>query len=175
MKLFGIGVGPGDPELLTLKAYRIIKESDVVIVPFSSKKITYNIVKDLIANKDIIKFDLPIRKGEEAYKKLIENIRGYNKVAYLTLGDPAFYSSFYRLAKFLEPYEVIPGITSFSWCSAINKIPIALGKENVLITTQYQENDKIDNIILMKNQDKFGVSCGNGYFTVSLIKKHPYY
>jgi precorrin-2/cobalt-factor-2 C20-methyltransferase len=171
MKLFGVGVGPGDPELLTLKAYRIIKESDVVIVPFSSKKITYNAVKDVLVDKDIIKFDLPIRRSEEAYKKLVKDIQGYDKVAYLTLGDPAFYSSFYRLAKFVEPYEVIPGITSFSWCSAINKIPIALGKENVLITTQYQEKSEIDNIILMKNQDKFGISCGNGYFTVSIIKK----
>jgi len=175
MKLFGVGVGPGDPELLTLKAYKIIKESDVVIVPFSSKKITYNIVKDLIVNKEIIKFDLPIRKGEEAYKKLVGDIQSYNKVAYLTLGDPAFYSSFYKLAKFLEPYEVIPGITSFSWCSAINKIPITLGKENVLIATEYPENDKIDNIILMKNQDKYGISCGNGYFTVSIIKKRSYH
>ncbi len=170
MRLYGVGVGPGDPELIALKALRVIKESDVVVVPYTSRMLTYNAVKEYLKDKEVILFNLPIRGSREDYKKLASQVSRYEKVAYVTLGDPAFYSSFYRLTEFVEPYEVIPGVTSFSWCSALHRIPVALGKENVLITTDHQPT-YVDKVIIMKRNEKIGAYCGNDYFTVSILKK----
>ncbi|MEW9491264.1 MAG: precorrin-2 C(20)-methyltransferase [Candidatus Aramenus sulfurataquae] len=170
MRLYGVGVGPGDPELITLKALKVIKDSDVVVVPYTSSMLTYNAIKDYLKDKEVIRFNLPIRRNREDYKKLSDQISSYDKVAYVTLGDPAFYSSFYRLAEFLEPYEVVPGVTSFSWCSAFHKILIVLGRENVLISTEYPPT-RVDKVIVMKREEKMGTYCGNSYFTVSILKK----
>ncbi|MCH1771691.1 MULTISPECIES: SAM-dependent methyltransferase [Metallosphaera] len=168
MNLYGVGVGPGDPELLTLKALRLIREADLVVIPTSSRRFTLNAVLPHVQGKDVLQFPLPVRKDRSAYQSLLDQIKSYNNVVYVTLGDPAFYSSLYRLGQFTEISDVVPGITSFSWCSALHRVPIALGKEKVLISPEPVSEFKADTLVLMKGEANSPIRCGNGYFTVSI-------
>ncbi|QKR00475.1 cobalt-precorrin-2 C(20)-methyltransferase [Metallosphaera tengchongensis] len=168
MKIVGVGIGPGDPDLLTLRALNVIKSSDVVVVPTSSRRITYNAVKPYLSDKEVIEFQLPVRGERRVYGDLVDSLKSYNNVAYVTLGDPAFYSSLYRLRQYAEIQQVIPGITSFSWCSSLNRIPIALGKERVLITPSPLLESGADTYVYMKGEVEGGIKCGNGYFTVTI-------
>src|SRR3990172_8084462 len=100
-KLYGIGVGPGDPELLTLKAVRVLKEADVIAVPKSkeeSDSIALSIVKGAVdlTNKETIELMFPMTKDKEALTKaregaanaLCERLKEGKDVACITLGDP---------------------------------------------------------------------------------------
>lgn len=100
-KLTGIGVGPGDPELLTLKAVRAITESDILILPGRSRDdcYAYRIVQKAlpeVAEKEFMLADFPMMKDKEvlkaAWEKTAEEIcrliDAGKKVAFLTIGDP---------------------------------------------------------------------------------------
>lgn len=128
--LYGIGVGPGDPELMTLKAVRIITESDIIVVPGKEveKSVAYQIAKGAckdIENKQVCCIDMPMTKDkkvlEESHQKginfLCKLLQEGKQVAFLTLGDPSIYSTYMYLQKGVQKagYEVrmISGIPSF--------------------------------------------------------------
>lgn len=134
-KMYGIGVGPGDPELLTLKAVRLIRESAVVAVPGTVKEesVAYKIVKQAIPEldeKEIILVPMPMTKDKdllershEAGAKLVrEQLDAGKDVAFLTLGDPTVYSTYLYIHKRIDAAgyntEIISGITSFCAVSA---------------------------------------------------------
>lgn len=175
MRLYGVGIGPGEPDLLTLRAVNRIREADLVVVPYSSREMTLGAVRDLIAGKEYLLFNLPIRGKKEEYEKLLRRIREYDRVAYVVLGDPAFYSSFYYLASLHPPEEVVPGITSFSWCSALNKTPIVMGIETALIapvSSGLSLCPKVDVKVLLKGDTENPLfKCGSGYFTTSVVRQ----
>ena len=140
-KLYGIGVGPGDPELLTLKALRIIKESPVIAVPgdVPPESVAYKIVKGAypeLDTKEIVGIPMPMTKDkeklEESHAKGTAVIAGHldagKQVAFLTLGDPTVYSTYIYIHKRIEdlgyPLEIISGITSF--CAAAARLNIGL-------------------------------------------------
>ena len=104
---YGIGVGPGDPENLTLKAVNTIKACDVIAVPGKElqKTVSYNIVKriiDDIDEKQILCLDMPMTKDnailEAAHSKaaqsVAEELKKGRNVAFITLGDPCIYSTY---------------------------------------------------------------------------------
>jgi len=149
-KIYAIGVGPGDPELLTLKAVKIIKNVDAIACPKSSGKpgLAYRIAEQAvpeISSKELLLLEFPMRKGElglaheKAACQLISYLLEGKNVAFLTLGDPEFYSTFYYVADLIKEQgyeiEIISGITSFSAASARLKLPISLGDESVMITS----------------------------------------
>lgn len=160
-KLYGVGVGPGDPELLTIKAIRIIKEADVLAVPGEQKEnsVAYRIVKQAIAGvdtKEIISIDMPMTKDEErledSHRKGAEEIIKYlemgKTMAYLTLGDPTIYSTYIYLQKRIEErgyeVEIISGIPSF--CAVAAKLNQALVEKNEqlhVIPSSYDIEDTI--------------------------------
>lgn len=129
-KLYGTGVGPGDPELLTLKALRLIKENPVIAVPGENKEdsVAYKIVSQAAQNleeKEIIAVPMPMTKDEEILRKNHENAadkvaeyldQGKN-VVFITLGDPTIYSTYIYVHKIIEKRgyetEIVSGITSF--------------------------------------------------------------
>ena len=110
--LYGIGVGPGDPELMTLKAVRLIEQCDLVAVPKSgdgegvAKQIAQKAVPDF-DKKELIEVSMPMTRDpqvlEQSHQAAAEQIEGYlkegNSVAFLTLGDPAIYSTYIFLHK----------------------------------------------------------------------------
>lgn len=140
-KLYGVGVGPGDPELLTLKALRIIKEVDVIAVPGTDakKSVAYQIVEGAypeLSEKMLLAVPMPMIKESDALKKAhdegAEQIKkeldtGKN-VAFLTLGDPTVYSTYLYIHKRVTEMgyetEIVSGIPSF--CAVAAKLNTGL-------------------------------------------------
>jgi precorrin-2/cobalt-factor-2 C20-methyltransferase len=153
--LYGVGVGPGDPELLTLKAIRIIKECEVIAIPDSGKDncIAYQIVEKAmaeIAQKEIISVDMPMTKDkavlEESHRKGTELIAGYlekgTSVAFLTIGDPTIYSTYIyvhnRIQKLGYKAQIINGIPSFCAVAAtLNNSLVETSSELHIIPSSY--------------------------------------
>ena len=134
-KLYGIGVGPGDPELLTLKAYKILNQADVIFCPEKKKgagSFAFDIIKEHIKDSkaQIVNLEYPMHyKGDELKKMWEENgrliseyLKGDKTGAFITLGDPSVYSTFMYTLPYIEAFgtetEVVPGIPSFCAVSA---------------------------------------------------------
>ena len=162
--LYAVGVGPGDPELLTLKAVKVINKADVIACPAKSGSAgtAYEIAKGAcpeIGEKEKILLDFPMKEEglgaahQEAAKRIGDALGEGKSVAFLTLGDPGFYSTFFYISEMVKEkgfeVQVVSGVTSFSGISARLNIPIALGRENVLITTgEFRDFD--GTLIIMK-------------------------
>ena len=167
-KLWGVGVGPGDPELLTVKAVRVLREADVVIVPDASSgdKVALNIAKDYLKDKQIQFVKTPMVRDkavmdaahEQAADTICALLEGGKQVAFLTLGDPAIYSTYmYIHQKVLcrgYAVEVVPGITSFCAAAARLNQSLCLGREPLtIIPASHDQNDLMDlpgNKVFMK-------------------------
>lgn len=160
-KLYGIGVGPGDKELMTLKAVRVIKSCDVIVVPSAmsgGKSIALEIAEDFIRKEsEILIKHFPMggeeqeQKIYEAFEAIEEKLRNGKDVAFLTIGDPFVYSTYIYLLKYVEEKgyetETVPGITSFCACASLAKEPLVIGEEPLLIIP----SNKIDTIEDEKN------------------------
>lgn len=146
-KLYGIGVGPGDKELLTLKAARIIGSCEVVVAPSAmanGKSIALETAEEFInKNAEVMIKHFPMggeeqeRKIEEAFVAIEEKLKEGKDVAFLTIGDPFVYSTYIYLLKYIEEHgyetETVPGITSFCACASLAKQPLVIGDEPLLI------------------------------------------
>ncbi|MCB1368473.1 MAG: precorrin-2 C(20)-methyltransferase [Rhodobacteraceae bacterium] len=130
--LYGIGLGPGDPELLTLKAARLIRSAAVLAYPASpgAESFARAIAADQIAEGAVeLRIEVPMQvdrgPAQAAYDKAAAEIGAAldlgQDVAFLCEGDPLFYGSFmYVLARLAADHrvEVVPGITSVSAAAA---------------------------------------------------------
>ena len=129
-KLYGVGVGPGDPELLTLKALRLIKENQAIAVPGNDiyTSVAYKIVKgayEELDKKTLFPVAMPMTKDpavlQANHEKAADDVEKYLKegqnVVFLTLGDPTVYSTYLyvhkRILKRGYEAEIVSGITSF--------------------------------------------------------------
>lgn len=145
--LYGLGVGPGDPELLTLKAVRILKEADVIAVPDkgSGEKTALHIVEAYIQGKPLLPCATPMVRDQQvldaAHHRIADSICALleegKTVAFITLGDPTVYSTYMYVHRLVEEkgYEarVIPGVPSFCAAAAALGTPLCEGKERLLI------------------------------------------
>src|SRR5882762_4176400 len=153
-RLFGVGLGPGDPELITLKALRIIREVQVVAFPTAKhgRSIAHSIVASELVNgqvelpmiypfttelsDDPTSYDLAL---EEFYDQMAEQISAHleqgRDVAVLCEGDPFFYGSYMYLHERLAhrfPTEVIPGVSSVT--AASSRLGTALVRRDSVMT-----------------------------------------
>jgi len=169
-KVYGIGVGPGDYKLLTLKAVEILKKVDTIFVPISKEgkeSYAYNIIKPILDenSKNIVKLLFPMSKNKEYLKKYWDE--GFNKVincdgdvAIITIGDPTLYSTFSYLWKKLKEnnidVKIINGIPSPMACAGLLNMPLVEGDENIAILPQGRDLEKIidkfDTIVVMKTK-----------------------
>ena len=139
--LYGVGVGPGDPELLTLKALRLVRENEVIAVPGNDARdsVAYQIVKgayEKLDEKTLLAVPMPMTKDakllEESHEKGAEMVKKYldegKNVVFLTLGDPTVYSTYIYVHKQIAAMgyetEIVSGITSF--CAAAARLNIGL-------------------------------------------------
>ncbi|MEA4925212.1 MAG: precorrin-2 C(20)-methyltransferase [Syntrophomonadaceae bacterium] len=136
-QLYGIGVGPGDPELMTLKAVRLLKECQIIAVPAAGKdrNTAYEIVKCAVPGitaKEILELSMPMTRDHKrlessheaaALKVIAELDRGQN-VAFITLGDPSIYSTYLyvhtRVVARGYNARIVPGVPSF--CAAAARL-----------------------------------------------------
>ena len=145
--LYGVSVGPGDPELLTLKAVRIIEEADVIALPDAGNGpgTAYGIAKRLLEGKELVRCVVPMTRVrsvlEEAHRKaadqLCELLDKSLSVAYLCLGDVSIYSSYHYLHELVVSRgyqaQVVPGVTSFCAAAARMGVPLCQGSEWLLV------------------------------------------
>ena len=148
--IYGVGVGPGDPELMTLKAIRLIRENDVIAVPGKDPKeaAAYRIaVKNIpeLADKELVSVCMPMVKDkkllEQAHRKGAKQLETYldkgKNVVYITLGDPAIYCTFVYLKHILENdgyiAESVSGVPSFCAAAARLDLPLAEWDEQLHI------------------------------------------
>lgn len=160
---YGIGVGPGDPELLTVKAINALKKIDVLIAPKTEKKSdsvalsiaqpylkpeveilyrTFPMVKDFAAETEIF----------EAHRdEILQLLRGGQSVGFATIGDPMFYSTYIYIFKLLEPCGVpivtIPGVPAFLAIAAQIGRPLAYGNDILTIIPATAELDAVDDAL----------------------------
>lgn len=160
--LYGIGVGPGDPELLTVKALRCIGDSDVVILPAKTREdcYAYQIVRQAypqIEEKEIVCLPFPMIKEKALLKKahdeIYEKIEGFllaeKTVAFLTIGDPCVYSTYsYIHSRILENRGravIVNGVPSFCAAAAALGIPLGDSREEIhIIPASYNIGDTLN-------------------------------
>lgn len=173
--IYGVALGPGDPELLTLKALRVLKEADIIFYPgsiFQGIKKSY--VHPILAyhhldKKELHGFFLEMSSDRTAataiYNKTFEKIQiAYNsgkKVAVVCEGDLSLYASFSYILELVKennlPVSLIPGINSFSLGASEHQIPLSILNDKVAIVPRVKNIEEIDTylknfdtIILMK-------------------------
>ncbi|MCK8601081.1 precorrin-2 C(20)-methyltransferase [Desulfoferrobacter suflitae] len=178
--LYGIGVGPGDPELLTLKAVNVLGKVAHVFAAASSKNdysLAYEIVKGhLPGNVPVDQLNFPMTFNPESLEtawqtnceKVVEILKEGKHVAFLTLGDPLTFSTFiYLMRKIRERLpqvviSIVPGITSFQAAAACATVPLAEAEEVFTVVSGAKGGDRLkeviaasDNVVLMKTYKQF--------------------
>jgi precorrin-2/cobalt-factor-2 C20-methyltransferase len=135
-RLYGIGIGPGDPELLTIKALRILQASPVVAYPISDKKqpLARSIIAPYLTGQIEVPMFLPFKLEESAQpyydsaaEKLAEYLNSGQDVVVLCEGDPFFYGSFMYIYTRLSPQfyvEVVPGVSSIMASASALGVPL---------------------------------------------------
>lgn len=177
-KFYGIGVGVGDPEQLTVKAINILKKLDVVIVPEAKKdegSTAYEISKEYLKpGVDLVFMEFPMLKnpldrveGRKANTRVVEKLLDEGKnVGFLTIGDSMTYSTYVYILenlqdKYKKQVETVPGISSFADMSSRFNFPIVMGDESLKIVSINENTDiekelnDADNIVFMKVSRNF--------------------
>lgn len=171
-KLYMVSLGPGDVELLTIKALNAFKECDAICVPTKSddnsftKSISYQIVSQALKILNIEKKIIPVytpmmfisQDWDNEAEVIMQATRQHKKVCFVTLGDAGVYSSIYYLLsriqkaepELYENSEVIAGVTSFSAASAVAKKALCLGDEELIIKPINPRNNVRTTEILMR-------------------------
>ena len=162
--LYFVGVGPGDPELITMKAARILQEADAIAIPDSGKdSVAWTIAGKWMEGKHICRLPMPMKGKREdwdlAHQKaveiLLEWLEKYEIIAYPVLGDPGIYASSSYLMKHIAPYhpcKVIPGVPAMCAAAAELGIPLCEQGENLLVVDHLDRNEIIikENTVVMK-------------------------
>ncbi|WP_456473363.1 precorrin-2 C(20)-methyltransferase [Desulfolithobacter sp.] len=171
-QLFLVGVGPGDPELMTLRAVRVLRQAPVWLAPKGRKNGSSSALKIAAsqvdtADKTIVELHFPMKKVrlgqtpdpelQEGWKAAAEAVLDHlvsgRDVAFPTLGDPALYSTaFYLLTTLHQRYPdvqatIIPGITAMAACSANVGAPLGLGDDVVSIVPAVFDDERLRDIL----------------------------
>lgn len=188
---YGLGVGPGDPDLITLKAYKVLQTADVIITPtkkMGKPSIAYQIVEAHITpSAEIIEMSFPMislsKERDTLEKQWKENadaieamLNAGKNVVFLTLGDPMVFSTYSYIMEFLQKREIeivtLSGIPSFCNLAAQVNIPLTQGEESLAVVAMTQPIEEIraildthKNIVVMK------VSADNRTMAEELIAR----
>ena len=157
--LYGVGVGPGDPELITLKAIRVIREADCIFAPRPKKEsegMAETIVAKHLTGKQVVYLHLPMgADNSERYREIANEIdatlRDGESGAFITIGDPTVYSTFTYLMFAAQTLgiqtRIVPGIPSFAAASAALGEPLAIRDDSF-----YLADGSVDDEILRRVQ-----------------------
>ena len=174
-KLYGIGVGPGDPDLLTLKAVKVLQRVSVVFTAASSRNdysLALEIARPHIPREARVHtLAFPMTRDDAAKQAawganaavVVDYLKQGRDAVFLTLGDSLTFSTFgylLRQIKMRHPevaVETVPGITSYQASAAALNMPLVEGEESLLVLSGAQGGDRLreqqgkaDNVVFMK-------------------------
>ena len=179
-KLTVIGVGPGDPELLTLKGLRLLKAAECIFVPKGREEgssLALSIVSGLLdlSGKEVVEAYFPMRKTrgqsdqgdldarwQNTVDSVLTRLNNGTDVVFITIGDPTVYSTFYYLHERLLDLnpeiktEIIPGVSSIMASAARAGVYLGIADERIaVLPANYMSNlddtlQKFDTVVLMK-------------------------
>lgn len=173
--LYGVGVGPGDPELMTLKAVRLIRENEIIAIPgtIPQESVAYKIAVQAVpelAEKTLLPLSMPMTHDRAEMNRnhdlAADSIEAYLKqgkhVVFLTLGDPTVYSTYLYVQKRIiaRGYEaqLVSGITSFCAAAARTNVPLVEWNEPLHVMPAVhkldQPLDQPGTYVLMKSGRK---------------------
>lgn len=177
-KLYGVGVGPGDKELITVKALRVIEECDIIAVPVmkNGEKTAYKIIEDYVKGRETVEYFMPMTKDVSVlnanYNNIAESVENYlsqgKNVAFITLGDPTVYSTYMQINSLIKERgyetELIPGVTSFCAAAARLNMPLCERDEPLIVLpASYKEVEHglkhKGTKVLMKTGREMGKVC----------------
>ncbi len=173
---FGVGVGPGDPELITIKAQRVLREAPVICLPKSREEgasYVRTFVSHLIdpSRQQLVELVFPMTKYRSvleqhwaaALEQVLTPLRRGRDVAFVTEGDPFIYSTFMHLYCLVVeshpeiPVKVIPGVSSINASAAAAGLPLVDGAERLAVLPATYEGDQLaevlrlfDTVVLLK-------------------------
>lgn len=180
--LYGIGVGPGDPDLLTLRAVRALQQVDVIFAASSTRN-DYSVALSiatphLAAGVEVVRLGFPMTRDDATLqaawlantRTVADTLRQGKNAAFLTLGDPLIYSTFGYLLRTLRevapelPVEVIPGITSYQAAAARTATILCESGQNLLLLPGVNSAESLDedlavadNAVILKAYRNFPV------------------
>jgi precorrin-2/cobalt-factor-2 C20-methyltransferase len=175
-KVYAVGVGPGDPELLTRKAERILRSVPVVCAPTGATEAAsyaLEIVEPFLDRRrqEVLVQVFPMRKDQQgldpywaqAAAEVAGRVRAGQDVAFITIGDPLLYSTYLYLHRILLAdysdieIDIVPGISSINAAAAAAGIPLGLTADRIAILPATYEEEKLrqtlldfDTVVLMK-------------------------
>ncbi len=154
--VYGLGIGPGDPELLTLKAVRLLRAAPVIAYPVteSGESLARGIVAPhMAAGRIEIAIDTPMAEptaAQAGYDRAAADMAGHLRagrdVAVLCEGDPFFYGSFAYLFERLAgefAVEVVPGVSSLTACAAVAGMPLIARNETLTVMPALLPDDRL--------------------------------
>jgi precorrin-2/cobalt-factor-2 C20-methyltransferase len=160
--LYGIGVGPGDPELITMRAHRILTNVPVIFVPQKddkSESLALSIVNNYVdvTRQQIIGLIFPMSKDkavlakywENAAQRIWEHVSNGNDCAFINLGDPLMYGTFIYVLNEIQKrhpdtaVEIVPGISSINAAASRALLPLAVNNDQIAVIAGYDNEDFI--------------------------------
>lgn len=174
-KLFGVGVGPGDPELISLKAVKVLNSVSVIYCAYSTKN-SYSLAREIVSfhlkgDVPLVRLNFPMTRDkkhlQEAWSRnahqIYQTLKDGEDAAFVTLGDPMIYSTFayiMRAIKEISPemeIHIIPGISSFQAAAAATGRVIAEAEESFVVISGAMGAKKLgevagiaDTVIMLK-------------------------
>jgi precorrin-2/cobalt-factor-2 C20-methyltransferase len=173
--LYGIGVGPGDPDLITIKAAKILNQVDIVFAAASTKNshsLAVNIAREHIPESaTVIRLQFPMTRDKDKTRKawkshaqtIIAQLEEGRNAAFLTLGDSMTYSTYGYVLKYVQklaPYldvQTVPGITSYQAAAARLNTPLVEGEESLMVVSGVKGGNRLrelcakpENIVFLK-------------------------
>ncbi len=158
-KLWVVGVGPGAPDLLTLRAVEVLKASEVVFYPVKGKgksSVALDTARPHIPDGvELVPLLFPMTKDrevlEEAWERSARTIldHPFSKASFITIGDPSIYSTYFYLHSKLADridIEFVPGVTSLSACCASMGMPLVLGDEDLYVASASHDPNEIPDV-----------------------------
>jgi precorrin-2/cobalt-factor-2 C20-methyltransferase len=158
--LYGLGVGPGDPELITVKAFRLLQQSPVVAYPkkrMGSKSYAHQIAELYVQpqDKEMLGLVFPMTRDKEILERewnktveiVWERLSEGKDVAFVTEGDPMFYSTFIHMMRVMHeehpevPVVTVPGVSSFLGAASRFNMPLADGDEQIGIIPATEDKE----------------------------------